>query len=314
MSAIILGIHGLGNKAPETLLQKWWKASIREGLMRLGTSQRDFRFELCYWADVLYDKPLDPRIVDTGHPLYLDEPYLPAPRTLPPRKDGIKEKIFQLIDEQLDKVFLNEDNTLNFESISDAIIHRYFKDLEIYYSDEQTRMNIRRRLLDLLREHQQKKIMLIAHSMGSIIAYDVLSLSVPDIMIDYFVTIGSPLGMPVVIHRILAERNGFDKSKTLSAPDNIRHVWYNFSDREDKVALDHTVADDFRANKHGVRAQDILVTNNYVINGERNPHKSFGYLRTPELAAVVSQFLASVSPEKKASWFERLTARIRKFW
>ena len=41
--------------------------------------------------------------------------------------------------------------------------------------------------------------MLIAHSMGSIIGFDVLTFLATDIKINTFITIGSPLGLPVII-------------------------------------------------------------------------------------------------------------------
>jgi len=33
------------------------------------------------------------------------------------------------------------------------------------------------------------------------------------------------------------------------------------------------------------------VTNKYEMNHERNPHKSYGYLRTPEFSKVLNEFI-----------------------
>jgi triacylglycerol esterase/lipase EstA (alpha/beta hydrolase family) len=60
-------------------------------------------------------------------------------------------------------------------------------------------------LAETLVKHRRKKILLIAHSMGSIIAWDVLTKMVPQIKIHTLVTIGSPLGNPVVRSRILSD-------------------------------------------------------------------------------------------------------------
>ena len=67
--------------------------------------------------------------------------------------------------------------------------------------------------------------------------------------------------------------------------------WINMSDIEDKVAIDHTLADDYGENSHGIVAEDMIVQNDYLMNGEPNAHKSFGYLRTNEMAAVLNDFL-----------------------
>ena len=64
------------------------------------------------------------------------------------------------------------------------------------------------------------------------------------------------------------------------------------SDKRDKIALDHTLADDYMENSRGMGVRDIYVYNDYEMEGRPNPHKSFGYLRTPEMAGVINEFLA----------------------
>ena len=42
----------------------------------------------------------------------------------------------------------------------------------------------------------------------------------------------------------------------------------------------------------GIRVKDDLVANDYLgLDGKANPHKSYGYLRTPELSKCVKEFL-----------------------
>ena len=102
--------------------------------------------------------------------------------------------------------------------------------------------------------------MLIAHSMGSIIAYDVLTQNESDIEIDTLVTIGSPLGIPVIMKKIMAEQKiELDESGKLRTPDNICNKWYNFSDLDDKVALSYDLADDYGSNINQVQPIDQIV-------------------------------------------------------
>jgi hypothetical protein len=63
------------------------------------------------------------------------------------------------------------------------------------------------------------------------------------------------------------------------------------SDLRDRIALDHTLEDDYQANSRGLRVRDIYVFNDYEMDGNPNPHKSFGYLRTPEMAEIIDGFL-----------------------
>ena len=70
--------------------------------------------------------------------------------------------------------------------------------------------------------------------------------------------------------------------------------WLNYADRKDLVAVDASLADDYKENKHGIRVQDDLISNDYISEAKdshRNPHKSYGYLRTPELSKHVMEFL-----------------------
>lgn len=301
MAKIIIGIHGLGNKPPKRLLKKWWKKSIREGLKAIGHPRLFLKFELVYWANFLHPAPRNPKIKDEKAPAFLKEPYIPSQNVIEKRPSKVRQKVLDYLEKQIDKIFLKDDLSIHFLSVSDLIIRRFFRDLDAYYS--QTYMNIygkERLVKDIIREqlariimkHKNKDILLIGHSMGSIIAYDVLTQNVPHINIDTFVTIGSPLGLPIIMSKIASEqKHALIKKAKLSTPENVLSNWYNFSDLKDKVAINYNLSDDYDENSNRVRAIDKIVFNNYEYDGKRNPHKIYGYLRTPELAKVIHEFL-----------------------
>ena len=298
MSKIIIGIHGLGNKPPFHILQKWWEMSIGDGLKAINHPFPLLNFNLVYWANFIYSEPLDIDEKDIEHPLFLEDPYSPEGKIEKAEPEPIQKRIRDYIEKQLDKLLLNEDLTINFSSISDFIIHHFFHDLEIYYSsnlsDEDrssylAREAIRENLAEILRKHKNDEILLIAHSMGSIIAYDVLTQIVPDINIDTFVTCGSPLGIPVIMNKIKVEQK--NNTKSLSVPENITRRWYNLSDLGDRVAINYNLADDYHKNLKGISIVDKQVHNTYEYGGNKNPHKSYGYFRTPEMSEIVHTFL-----------------------
>lgn len=306
MAKVIIGIHGLGNKPPKDILENWWKLAIEEGFKKIGKPLCPFKFEMVYWADLMYDKPKDPEITDKEDPYYLREIYTPSPEKFIAEEHPKRKKILDFITKQLDSLFLNKDFTLNYTSITDTILERYFKDLDAYYKEKcddenltdcEIKKIIRKRTVDIISKYKKDEILIIGHSMGSIIAYDVLSFSIPSIPIDSFITIGSPLGIPIVKSKIATEReqNHLDKTQ-LNAPDSIVRNWYNFSDVEDKVAIDYQLGDDFSANINLVNPIDFEVTNDYMFDEERNPHKSYGYLRTPQLAQKLDEFLLYRKP------------------
>ena len=77
----------------------------------------------------------------------------------------------------------------------------------------------------------------------------------------------------------------------LRVPGNITHRWYNLSDLRDRVAINYNLADDYDPNSAGIAIIDKQVTNTYEYGGVSNPHKSYGYLRTPEMSEIIYQFL-----------------------
>ena len=62
------------------------------------------------------------------------------------------------------------------------------------------------------------------------------------------------------------------------------------------MAADIHLRDDYLENARGIRVEDDLVSNDYHApgSGKANPHKSYGYLRAPELSRHVARFLAWV--------------------
>jgi len=320
MKQIILGIHGLGNKPSKSILEKWWLKSIKEGLDRIDKERLTIPFELVYWADVIHPEPYDLNITDKENPLFIEEVYTKGNSEPRVHKATLKSKILRYIEEQLDRVFLNEDLSINFKNVSDKLIHHYFSELETYYDEDcnsltdpkcNAKNEIQKRLKEVLNKYKDYQILLIAHSMGSIVAFDVLTEN-SKIKVDTLVTIGSPLGIPVIVSKIFAEQKQKNKNlKKPTVPDTIVSKWVNMSDMEDKVALDHTLNDDFNSNKFGLRAEDLTVVNDYEINNEPNPHKSFGYLRTPEMANVIHQFLRTTKKDSIYQGYKFITDKIK---
>jgi Lecithin:cholesterol acyltransferase len=320
MKKVVLGIHGLGNKPPKNLLTKWWKDALLEGLNTQGIKKELPIFEMIYWADILHSKPLNFYEDDKESPYYLDEPYTKAPDNFIIEEHSFRMKIVDFISDQLNKILLNDDKSLNYGFITDYILKKYFADLEAYYLEEcindfgvlcKAKDLIRKRIVETIEKYEGYEIMLIAHSMGSIISFDVLNFIIPNIKINTFVTIGSPLGLPVVVSKIAAEQKEKSNKKSLMAtPSNITKNWYNLADIMDKVAINYKLADDFSQNEAGVAPVDFLVHNDYEIEGDKNPHKSFGYLRTPEFTNILNDFIA----EEKLNILQRLLQSMQQFF
>jgi hypothetical protein len=304
MKKIIIGIHGLGNKPPAKLLRKWWRSSIEEGLEYISRPHPFIKFEMVFWADLLYPQLENPNLLDPENPLFISEPYYHSTKSSTYLPDFTKIKHHKFISDQLDKLFSESAGKPLFSSLSEYLIRHNFRDLDLYFSDKKykntdktIREMIQTRLTSAIEKHQKRKILLIAHSMGSIIALDVLSRH-KELKVDTLITIGSPLGLAAIRNKIIspAENSG----KTL-IPETITRNWFNLADLNDKVALDFDLNDDFYAPSNRISIQDYQVYNDYTYNGTRNPHKAFGYLRTRKTAEIINNFLM----EGKSEYFHK---------
>lgn len=305
MECIILGLHGLNNKPPQAQIQAWWQAAIAEGLTK--NCQIDspiFQFELIYWADLLYKYPLHDDADFSFDPLYNSQPYRPAQSgALKEYReswlDHLQRGSFDLVGKTTDSLRLRFEVNL----LSDALLSRLARDLHFYYDGDRFLQNrqgqaelahraLRRELHAPLRRHQGKRILLVAHSMGSIVAYDALrdlGQSDPELQLSHFVTIGSPLGLPYVKAKIIRER-GYDPR--VRTPSVVTEGWVNYADKRDAIAVDTHLADDYAANRRGVQVTDDLIANDFILSdGQPNYHKSYGYLRAPEFSRLVKAFL-----------------------
>ncbi len=302
MTRVIIGVHGLGNKPDKDTLHEWWKRSIHEGLEKNGFKNPLPEIEMVYWADIMHEKPLDKTIGDPESPLYIDEAYTPQPPNYVPGNNKILQRVLVFLGKQINKIFLNDDFTLNYSFIADFIVRKYFRDMDIYYREDCRMENyelckvkelIKKRLSYTLEKHKDNEIMLVSHSMGSIVAFDVMSFISPEIKVHTFVTLGSPLGLPLIVSKIATQyKNSPKGKKEMITPPGVYKRWYNFYDVLDKITLNQNLGLRYEPNHHMVKPKDIKVVNDYHSQeGIHNPHKSFGYLRNKEFAAILNGFL-----------------------
>jgi hypothetical protein len=140
------------------------------------------------------------------------------------------------------------------------LVKRTFKDVYAYFFGgfgQPMRQVVRDALGDI-----DGPVVVVGHSLGTIIAYDVLrEQSSRALDVPLLVTVGSPLGVTEV--QDLVER-------PLEVPAAVA-VWRNASDARDLVAMDHTIRPEYVPTE---RCTDF-----YVINDSGNHHGIREYLR-----------------------------------
>jgi hypothetical protein len=155
------------------------------------------------------------------------------------------------------------------------------------------------KIRDLLKQtlrpmlEQQEDVLLIGHSLGTVIAYDTLwELSHRDGVtgkVD-FLTLGSPLGMDYVQRRLLGMNGEGEKSY----PGLVRH-WINFSAEGDVAALNQHLKESFQPMLELGLAESIEDHCHGIYNFFRsdeglNCHRSYGYLVNPAVGSVIADW------------------------
>ena len=168
-------------------------------------------------------------------------------------------------------------------------LRRYFENSDniAYHIREQLKKMIRP-MLD-----NNENVLVIGHSMGSIIAYDTFwELSHIEHRKDKldFLSLGSPLGMNFVQHRLA----GGKEQHKRRYPGMIRH-WINVASVGDVTALDRHFHDDFEAMLELGMLESIEDHTDGIYNFFHNEeglncHRSYGYLVNPATGKIISDW------------------------
>jgi hypothetical protein len=270
-----LFIHGLSNKPERQYLLELYKRKLAHDD---GPSLADLGIEttLIYWADVLYPSP------DTDLAAYESvgaevlqearEAVVLDPARLPADSVSLEEREFiarmsatlAIGTEDLDPATLTaeERDVLRYERIPlpaglrNRLMAKFVRDAHLYFFNKEfsprtgatfhVRDELRRRCLEALKAvtAEGRPVVVVSHSMGTIIAYDCLMHEPSCPAIDGLMTIGSPLGLDEVqdFFPKWTRENGFPAEK-LHGP------WVNVYDPLDPVACaDPRLASDYRRN------------------------------------------------------------------
>lgn len=284
-------IHGLASKPAKDVLRRRYAKYLDEGV---GTEIPPDRIHLAYWADRMGYVPPDgadrDEYVEGGENF---RPYSFWEQTKFVAWGVVRSQITQLVEEKLsgcladpklhaagvDSIFSHLPTQL-VSAPARRVYERFLPDMHLYFFGDQ-KEPVRSRLREQLAVvPDSSDVCLIAHSMGSIIAADLILAGTRKI--QTFITIGSPLGL-----RVVKEQIGVSDQAKSSLSSKIGQ-WFNLYDRLDIVALDNDLVDDYAP----MSILDVRVRNEFVNKeGERNHHKSYGYLRSPEMGEIVRELL-----------------------
>ena len=294
----IIYVPGIKPKPPAEIHRANLWRCLLEGLRRVDRAtadelvSRQAQFHLIPWPHVFYPGPAD------AAP---DEPGLERLLALPGPEPGDISEAAHWHKRFAQFVYLLADRfPFLIDRVATPDLKQTLQDSLRYLRNEQhIAERIRGMVGDALKQARDngQRVLLIGHSFGSVIAFDVLwQLSreqCAGFRLDTFLTLGSPLGMNFVRHRLLgAHVRGLQRY-----PDNIRQ-WVNLAAIGDLTALERRFAHDYRPMlEHGL--VESITDNVRLLNYFRGPdglnvHKCYGYMINPETASVVAKWWRGV--------------------
>ncbi|TDQ51530.1 trypsin-like peptidase domain-containing protein [Actinorugispora endophytica] len=151
--------------------------------------------------------------------------------------------------------------------LDEALIALLIRDVAGYLG----RASVRGAVLDAVAAGfpESGEVVVVAHSLGTVVAMDLLARARPDVTVPLLVTAGSPLGLDAVHDRVLHRPPG--------APDSVGS-WLNAWSPADAVAIGCPLAPVWGAG----------LTEVVTANSHRRPHDIEEYLRHPEVALRIA--------------------------
>lgn len=250
---------------------------------------------MAYWADVVRPDVLKPSVAKAERDLPFDDAVVNVdavlneaniPESELPQAQQLAMGLLRDmgIDSEVDDKGRLQTKALPLplwlrKPMSRIFIQGMVADTAAYFFKPGVREEVRKRLQSQIAKAQRRPVTIVAHSQGSIIAFEVLSILQEDgIELDALVTLGSPLGVQEV-------QDYLDPGEPLQVPTVVER-WHNFSDPLDPVALDKKLSSDF--NPLGFIEDAMLINNRTRLDWNFNPHSAVGYLAHPKVRTVVN--------------------------
>lgn len=265
---VVILVHGRGMLDRDTAAtRKLWLDGLTSGAATITRSPllQESDVRVAWYADVL-----DPRS-SAGCDYSADDP-----RT---RRDSRSDAGFKQFVSMAGGV-LNMLSGLSSDKEATSEIRGLAADAN-FLSDVRKRCASESRLdteLDRARR-EGRPIILVAHSLGSLVVYDDLSARRDTGLVQRLVTIGSPLGSPDLRHMLI----GGDSTDELVKPPAVRD-WVNIRNEHDQLATQVPIARDLMATPPA---------------DEPDPHEMVGYLRgTATAKEILSAWCSAFSANR----------------
>lgn len=280
-------VHGMRQEGLDPVaLRTTWETALVGAWNRLGLPPRQYELEMPYYGDLLENLTQEARggksnIVSRGPAgaaafTPLEEQMIRAMAT----RAGVTNAD---VDAELGQEIVAR-GPLNWEwvmALGRALdkklptlgewVLRYVAQVDSYL----TRPHIHAAINDLVGPAFNKgPTVIVSHSLGTIVSYDLLRNSASAPNVPLFVTLGSPLGIDTVINNL--------RPPSLAIPAGAAR-WFNGADPRDYVALVRPL--------DGTNFVDGIINDIDIHNSEQDPHSIVDYLSDATVARQINSAL-----------------------
>ena len=262
--AHITFIHGMANKPASEDLEAIWLRALSRSNPPIDLVSEGVSTSMVYWADVMYKEPISEAEYEATAGINVEDAISLSALTTSAKTQEEVNWIMSLSGKLIEPELSNTRLSVNlpnegFEAIplpkvvKNAFMRIFLRDVYYYlFNVEFSPRNgyvykvqdeIRGRFLNGLERQntRSKPHIIVAHSMGAIVAYDCLKRISSCPSIDAFVTLGCPLGIDEIQAKLVPGWSSND-----GYPDNIRKNWINIYDPIDVVSfLKQRIAGDY---------------------------------------------------------------------
>ncbi|MFE5893218.1 serine peptidase [Streptomyces sp. NPDC056462] len=166
--------------------------------------------------------------------------------------------------------------------LTQLFIHLFFREVATYLcaDDDPAREAARKEVATRIAQHRPRVV--IAHSLGTVVAYEALHAQ-PDPPVELLLTLGSPLALPHAVFDRLTPRPTGSLERRGTRPDSVAR-WVNIADPGDPVAIPPRLARAF---------DDIALDLTTPIHVAFGFHNAKNYLACATTAATLGPYLGA---------------------
>ena len=288
----VIFIHGMNqqNYTAHRLKVHWLKV-FKLGLQQIHckVNLRDLHISMPFYGDLLTKYQLNNQLdlatflpkslLNVRLPLHVQEQHpatkehTPVIPLLPPSPDqqgqSFSEKLYltsQLVKDRVLKelvILLN-----NFPQLHESLIQQFLIETYLYLSNPQFMQEVHQRILKHIREGEE--YIIVAHSLGSVIAYQLLANPSKHFTAQRFITLASPLAFRVIQCKM---------STPSIRPQNLTGEWHNFYSQDDFLTA-------FPLTEAPFNFQPPII-NQKIFTFANQPHEIVGYLQHPSVVRSI---------------------------